>query len=184
MEPVPRLFVVCALLRLLWLLLVAGILADSAGGVLWVQMLAGEYGFIAQLNEGRHLKKRATEFRVDQVLQPFDPAKFNFTKVGKEEVLFRFEQSEDGHSEYYEYAPVSKSPNVVIINVSTPRQPPLPPPARKPVFGTTSLASYPKQRLLMLNCSPAVHRQHSRCSPCGCCGTHAWSVWRCAGESH
>jgi GDP-L-galactose phosphorylase len=90
-----------------------------------VQMLAGEYGFIAQLNEGRHLKKRATEFRVDQVLQPFDPAKFNFTKVGKEEVLFRFEQSEDGHSEYYEYAPVSESPNVVIINVSTPRQPPL-----------------------------------------------------------
>lgn len=81
-------------------------------------MLPGEYGFVAQLNEGRHLKKRPTEFRVDQVLQPFDAAKFNFTKVDPAEVLFRFEQSEDGRSDYYEHAPVSDSPNVVIINVS------------------------------------------------------------------
>jgi hypothetical protein len=41
----------------------------------------GLYGFVAQLNEGRYSKKRPTEFRVDQVVQPFDPAKFNFTKV-------------------------------------------------------------------------------------------------------
>ncbi|CAA6663870.1 unnamed protein product [Spirodela intermedia] len=46
-----------------------------------------------KLNEGRHLKKRPTEFRVDRVLQAFDPSKFNFTKVGQEEVLFRFEPS-------------------------------------------------------------------------------------------
>lgn len=81
-------------------------------------MLPGEYGFIAQLNEGRHLQKRPTEFRVDQVLQPFDPKKFNFTKVGQEEVLFQFGPSEDGVSEYYEKAPVLTSPNVVAINVS------------------------------------------------------------------
>lgn len=30
-------------------------------------MVPGEYGFIAQLNEGRASKKRPTEFRVDQV---------------------------------------------------------------------------------------------------------------------
>lgn len=83
-----------------------------------VQMLAGQYGFVAQLNEGRHLKKRPTEFRVDTVLQPFDAAKFNFTKVDPAEVLFRFEQSEDSRSDYFEHAPVSDSPNVVIINVS------------------------------------------------------------------
>jgi len=81
-------------------------------------MLPGEYGFIAQLNEGRHLQKRPTEFRVDQVLQPFDPKKFNFTKVGQEEVLFQFGPSEDGMSEYYEIAPVLASPNVLAINVS------------------------------------------------------------------
>ncbi|KAK9115301.1 hypothetical protein Syun_022098 [Stephania yunnanensis] len=57
------------------------------------KVLSGQCGFIAQLNEGRHLKKRPTEFRVDQVLQPFDPNKFNFTKVGQEEVLFRFQPS-------------------------------------------------------------------------------------------
>ena len=44
-------------------------------------MIPGEYGFIAQLNEGLYLKKRSTEFRVDKVLQPFDGNKFNFTKV-------------------------------------------------------------------------------------------------------
>jgi GDP-L-galactose phosphorylase len=69
------------------------------------------------LNEGRHSKKRPTEFRVDQVLQPYDGKKFNFTKVGQEEVLFCFEESEDGTNQYYEKAPVSESPNVIAINV-------------------------------------------------------------------
>jgi GDP-L-galactose phosphorylase len=81
-------------------------------------VLPGEHGFIAQLNEGRHSKKRPTEFRVDQVLQPYDGKRFNFTKVGQEEVLFCFEESEDGTNQYYEKAPVSESPNVIAINVS------------------------------------------------------------------
>ena len=85
-------------------------------------MIPGEYGFIAQLNEGRHLKKRPTEFRVDKVLQPFDGNKFNFTKVGQEEVLFQFEASEDGAVQFIPNAPidVENSPSVVAINVSCP----------------------------------------------------------------
>uniref|UniRef100_A0A1D1Y3B8 GDP-D-glucose phosphorylase 1 n=1 Tax=Anthurium amnicola TaxID=1678845 RepID=A0A1D1Y3B8_9ARAE len=84
------------------------------------KVIPGEQGFIAQLNEGRHLKKRPTEFRVDQVLQPFDPNKFNFTKVGQEEVLFRFEESSDGKAHYFDKAPVGTAapPSVVAINVS------------------------------------------------------------------
>ncbi|CAA7396704.1 unnamed protein product [Spirodela intermedia] len=84
------------------------------------KVIEGEHGFIAQLNEGRHLKKRPTEFRVDQVLQPFDPRKFNFTKVGQEEVLFRFEESADEKAHYFDKAPVGTTspPNVVAINVS------------------------------------------------------------------
>lgn len=85
------------------------------------KIIPGNYGFIAQLNEGRHLKKRPTEFRVDQVLQPFDEKKFNFTKIGQEEVLFRFEQSNDYTSRFFPISPVnadSNSPNVVAINVS------------------------------------------------------------------
>ncbi|KAL0406950.1 UNVERIFIED_CONTAM: GDP-L-galactose phosphorylase 1 [Sesamum latifolium] len=79
-----------------------------------------EYGFIAQLNEGRHLKKRPTEFRVDKVLQPFDENKFNFTKVGQEEVLFQFEASEDNEVQFFPNEPidVDNSPSVVAINVS------------------------------------------------------------------
>lgn len=82
-------------------------------------MIPGELGFVAQLNEGRHLKKRPTEFRVDKVLQPFDENKFNFTKVGQEEVLFQFEASEDGEVQFHPNAPINVdgSPSVVAINV-------------------------------------------------------------------
>ncbi|XAR72432.1 GDP-L-galactose phosphorylase [Bertholletia excelsa] len=84
------------------------------------KVIPGEYGFIAQLNEGRHLKKRPTEFRVDKVLQPFDGNKFNFTKVGQEEVLFQFEASEDDEVKFFPKAPIDaeNSPSVVAINVS------------------------------------------------------------------
>ncbi|CAL9092635.1 unnamed protein product [Musa acuminata var. zebrina] len=84
------------------------------------KVIPGEYGFVAQLNEGRHLKKRPTEFRVDRVLQPFDRAKFNFTKVGQEEVLFRFEPGESGSGRLLEDDAVgdANAPNVVAINVS------------------------------------------------------------------
>ncbi|MFS7985398.1 putative GDP-L-galactose phosphorylase [Helianthus anomalus] len=84
------------------------------------KVIPGEHGFIAQLNEGRHLKKRPTEFQVDKVLQAFDENKFNFTKVGQEEVLFQFEPSEDGEVRFYPNAPidVDNSPSVVAINVS------------------------------------------------------------------
>ncbi|KAM7504215.1 hypothetical protein LguiB_003119 [Lonicera macranthoides] len=83
------------------------------------KVIPGEYGFIAQLNEGRHLKKRPTEFQVDKVLQPFDGNKFNFTKVGQEEVLFQFEASED-EVQFFPNAPIDieNSPSVVAINVS------------------------------------------------------------------
>ncbi|KAK9689329.1 hypothetical protein RND81_09G052800 [Saponaria officinalis] len=84
------------------------------------KVIPGNYGFVAQLNEGRHLKKRPTEFQVDKVLQPFDGNKFNFTKVGQEEVLFQFEASEDGEVHFIPSAPidVENSPSVVAINVS------------------------------------------------------------------
>ncbi|KAI3451834.1 hypothetical protein Pfo_008499 [Paulownia fortunei] len=85
------------------------------------KVISGKYGFIAQLNEGRHLKKRPTEFRIDKVLQPFVENKFNFTKVGQEEVLFRFEPSKDNKSHHFLSSPIDSeegSPSVVAINVS------------------------------------------------------------------
>lgn len=85
------------------------------------KVISGQYGFIVQLNEERLLKKRPTEFKLDQVLQPFDDNKFNFTKIAQEEVLFMFEQSSGHKSHFVPSASVdkiSKSPNVVAINVS------------------------------------------------------------------
>ncbi|ONK67172.1 uncharacterized protein A4U43_C06F16780 [Asparagus officinalis] len=84
------------------------------------KVIPGEYGFITQLVEGRDLKKRPTEFRVDKVLQPFDEAKFNFTKIGLEEALFRFEGSENEKAQYFHDSPISESDplNFIAINVS------------------------------------------------------------------
>lgn len=84
------------------------------------KVIPGNLGFVAQLNEGRHLKKRPTEFRVDRVLQPFDSAKFNFTKVGQEEVLFQFENGGGDDSYFLKSAAITvadRAPNVVAINV-------------------------------------------------------------------
>ncbi|XP_010433431.1 PREDICTED: GDP-L-galactose phosphorylase 1-like [Camelina sativa] len=84
------------------------------------KVIPGKYGFVAQLNEGRHLKKRPTEFRVDKVLQSFDGSKFNFTKVGQEELLFQFEAGEDGQVQFFPCMPLDpeNSFSVVAINVS------------------------------------------------------------------
>lgn len=80
--------------------------------------LPGIYGFIAQLNEGRANKKRPTEFRVDQVIQPFDDTKFNFTKAYMKEVLFQFDAKSRAETVFDENAVVTESPNLVMINVS------------------------------------------------------------------
>lgn len=78
----------------------------------------GVYGFIAQLNEGRASKKRATEFRVDKVVQPFDGTKFNFQKAAMKEVLFQFTAGAVHHTHYHSKAQCGPSPNLVLINVS------------------------------------------------------------------
>lgn len=84
------------------------------------KVIPGKHGFIAQLNEGRHLKKRPTEFRVDKVLQPFDENKFNFTKVGQEELLCQFAPNDDNEAHFFPNAPIDADdlPSVVAINVS------------------------------------------------------------------
>ncbi|KAF3325135.1 GDP-L-galactose [Carex littledalei] len=85
------------------------------------KILQGELGFITTLVEGRDQKKRPTEFKIDQVLQPFNKEKFNFTKVAQEEVIFLFEQGETSGTGYFECGRTndgSYSPNAVLINVS------------------------------------------------------------------
>ncbi|KAM3353108.1 hypothetical protein ACQJBY_024346 [Aegilops geniculata] len=84
------------------------------------KVLPGEHNFVATLIEGRDQKKRPTEFGMNQVLQPFHSEKFNFTKVKPEEVIFRFQETEDDSAQYFDRAPptVSASPSSILINVS------------------------------------------------------------------
>ena len=83
-------------------------------------MLPGEHNFVATLIEGRDQKKRPTEFGMNQVIQPFDTGKFNFTKIRAEEVVFRFQETENESARYFDGAPhaVSASPSAILINVS------------------------------------------------------------------
>lgn len=83
-----------------------------------VQVTDGVYAFVAQLNEGRATKKRATEFRVDKVCQPFDATKFNFRKAAMKEVLFQFTAGAVHHTRYHSAGTCGPSPNLVLINVS------------------------------------------------------------------
>ncbi|CAG9461401.1 unnamed protein product [Pedinophyceae sp. YPF-701] len=80
----------------------------------------GPLPWIAQLNEGRYLKKRPTEVRVDQVVQPYDASKFNFNKALQEEVLFQFERSATGISTFHAAKEITEgsSPNLILVNVS------------------------------------------------------------------
>ncbi|DBA93584.1 hypothetical protein WJX82_005397 [Trebouxia sp. C0006] len=85
------------------------------------QLVPGTYGFIAQCNEGRASKKRATEFRVDQVCQPWDAKKFNFQKALQQEILFQYEaglQGDGNQPKFIPASPANTSPNLVFINVS------------------------------------------------------------------
>ncbi|GLC43999.1 hypothetical protein PLESTB_000218400 [Pleodorina starrii] len=100
------------------------------------RVLPGKLGFVAQLNEGRATKKRPTELTVDRVLQPFDPAKFNFKKAAISEALVAFAPGNDddgaagaggrrppdlaaaGAAGAGAAGSSANSPNLVIINVS------------------------------------------------------------------
>lgn len=62
--------------------------------------LPGVFGFVAQLNEGRALSKRPTEFSMDKVKQPFDEKKFNFKKAAQSEALFEFRPTRTVSSSY------------------------------------------------------------------------------------
>uniref|UniRef100_A0A8I6XM99 GDP-L-galactose phosphorylase 1 n=1 Tax=Hordeum vulgare subsp. vulgare TaxID=112509 RepID=A0A8I6XM99_HORVV len=56
---------------------------------------------------------------MNQVLQPFHSEKFNFTKVKLEEVIFRFQETENDSAQYFDGAPptVSASPSSILNNV-------------------------------------------------------------------
>ena len=85
------------------------------------KVVPGTYGFVAQFNEGRATKKRPTEFAVDKVCQDFDGNKFNFTKAGKQEILFCFEKAAlgtVGSSEFHAARAPQSQATVVLINVS------------------------------------------------------------------
>jgi len=82
------------------------------------KIVPGRFAFVAQLNEGRATKKRATEFRIDLVRQDFDDSRFHFGKALQHEALFQLGASRTRTSQYHLSARVRRSPSLVLINVS------------------------------------------------------------------
>lgn len=101
------------------------------------RVVPGPWGWVAQLNEGRTSKKRATELCVNTVLQPFDHGKFHFGKAFLREVLLQFELGRAGEggaaadkmagrsflvndsgARMYESSRMTQDPTLIMINVS------------------------------------------------------------------
>lgn len=99
--------------------------------------LSGDIRFVVQLNEGRAINKRPTEFKMDQVCQAFDDTRFNFKKAYVREALLQFEPQELpgpatnltavndflspsllAESSLSESSLCSSNPNLVLINIS------------------------------------------------------------------
>ncbi|KAI4980377.1 hypothetical protein ZWY2020_020862, partial [Hordeum vulgare] len=92
-------------------------------------------GSVGPMIHWRDQKKRPTEFGMNQVLQPFHSEKFNFTKVKPEEVIFRFQETENDSAYPIGYCHVLLLPQV---------QECLPQRARNPFFrvGYNSLGAF------------------------------------------
>ncbi|EDO39439.1 predicted protein [Nematostella vectensis] len=71
------------------------------------KLVPGKFGVVAQLNEKRFVERRKPQ-QITSVSQPYDPGKFNFTKVQDKEILFEVCPSDQN----------SSPPNYMIINVS------------------------------------------------------------------
>uniref|UniRef100_T1JLX4 GDP-D-glucose phosphorylase 1 n=1 Tax=Strigamia maritima TaxID=126957 RepID=T1JLX4_STRMM len=71
------------------------------------RILAGKFGFLAQLNINRAQQRRHPQ-TIQSLTQPFDHTQFNFTQIKQDEILFELRRSQ------------MPSPNrhLVIINVS------------------------------------------------------------------
>ncbi|XP_050355774.1 GDP-D-glucose phosphorylase 1 [Nymphalis io] len=65
--------------------------------------------YLLQLNPNRQSKRRYPE-EINDICQPFDEKRFNFTKVSKEEILFTFKENgeEDNHAVLVNVSPISK----------------------------------------------------------------------------
>ncbi|CAM1309921.1 GDPGP1 (predicted) [Pycnogonum litorale] len=78
---------------------------------LQTKVIPGRFRFIEQLNLKRAVERRKPE-NITSVNEPFNPDKFNFTKIKKEEVLFKVKNDDENVDDD------EMDSNFLIINVS------------------------------------------------------------------
>jgi hypothetical protein len=60
------------------------------------KLLPGKYGFVIQLNIKRSTERRPSEINLSPTTNiPFDRNRFNFTRIDKNEFLFKFVKTDD-----------------------------------------------------------------------------------------
>ncbi|XP_014248430.1 GDP-D-glucose phosphorylase 1 [Cimex lectularius] len=69
------------------------------------KVLGDKFGFVLQLNPLRSAKRRKPEL-IENTSQPFDPDKFNFTKLKPDEFIFQIKNGDD----MYNYIAINDSP--------------------------------------------------------------------------
>lgn len=77
-------------------------------------MLEGSYKLVAQLNPDRAFRRRTPE-HITTMLQPFDPTKFNFTRLSKSEIMFKIKDKDEGDIIAVNVSPIEWCHSLLIV---------------------------------------------------------------------
>ncbi|XP_047539081.1 GDP-D-glucose phosphorylase 1 [Vanessa atalanta] len=74
--------------------------------------------YLLQLNPSRQSNRRYPE-QINDICQPFDEKRFNFTKVSKEEIIFTFKENDEGdsHAVLVNVSPISKYHSLICPSI-------------------------------------------------------------------
>ncbi|XP_046970940.1 GDP-D-glucose phosphorylase 1 [Vanessa cardui] len=75
--------------------------------------------YLLQLNPNRQSNRRHPE-QINDICQPFDEKRFNFTKVSKEEIIFTFKENDEGdnHAVLVNISPISKYHSLLCTSIN------------------------------------------------------------------
>lgn len=78
------------------------------------KVLEGPYKLLAQLNPDRAFRRRTPE-HITSMLQPFDPTKFNFTRLSKSEILFNIKNKDENDVIAVNISPIEWCHSLLIV---------------------------------------------------------------------
>ncbi|KAK2580914.1 hypothetical protein KPH14_005983 [Odynerus spinipes] len=78
------------------------------------KILEGPYKLLAQLNPDRAFRRRTPE-HITSMSQPFDPTKFNFTRLSKNEIMFKIKDEDEDDIVAVNVSPIEWCHSLLIV---------------------------------------------------------------------